>query len=322
MPPTTVRQPTHPQDVRSGTGAALYRIQVGSHWLNQQRELCAGALMLALGLFIAAYGYSHYRTGSLMHMGPGFLPIALGIILALLGVAIAVPNIRTILHSFGHSSAWLGAHAPPDHSAADAAEHEQPVVPAHPEWWAWMCILLGPILFITVGYWCGLAPGTFACVFVSALGDRSAKLWNSLILAIVVTGFGVMLFSDVLQVPLPAFPSRPVETICTFFAVGLLSYNLLRLGPLPASAVYGFAVLAACIGAGLLYFLTFGGVVHVLAFFIGGTAAAYILLQRMSMPALKAIIPSLFVGAILAFGEFELLNSIGWFYRFLRRGGL
>ena len=45
--------------------------------LVRKRDFYAGGLMLLLGLGIALKG-STYRAGSLMHMGPGFLPTALG----------------------------------------------------------------------------------------------------------------------------------------------------------------------------------------------------------------------------------------------------
>ena len=50
-----------------------------------------------------------------------------------------------------------------------------------------------------------MAPATFACVFVSALGDRTATLKSSLVLAAGVTVFGVLLFSYLLKVPFPIF---------------------------------------------------------------------------------------------------------------------
>ncbi|MEJ0072041.1 MAG: hypothetical protein WDO24_28685 [Pseudomonadota bacterium] len=54
----------------------------------------------------------------------------------------------------------------------------------------------------------GLAPGSFACVFVSALGDRTATWKSSLVLAVAVTTFGVILFCYVLQIPMPVFSWR------------------------------------------------------------------------------------------------------------------
>ena len=57
--------------------------------LTRKRDFYAGGLMLLIGLGVALKGWSSYRLGTLMHMGPGFLPTALGAILALIGIAIA-----------------------------------------------------------------------------------------------------------------------------------------------------------------------------------------------------------------------------------------
>jgi hypothetical protein len=48
-----------------------------------------------------------------------------------------------------------------------------------------------------------MAPGTFACVFVSALGDRDMTLKSAATLAAVVTAFGVLLFHNILGIPMP-----------------------------------------------------------------------------------------------------------------------
>jgi hypothetical protein len=148
--------------------------------LTRKRDFYAGGLMVLIGLGVVLKGLT-YRSGTLMHMGPGFLPTALGVILVLLGVAIA-----------GAAS-----------TQTETDESDQRILPEHPQWWGWLCILAGPALFIVLGRYFGLIPGTFACVFVSALGDRTATLKNSLILAVVVTAFGVGLFSYFLQIPMP-----------------------------------------------------------------------------------------------------------------------
>ena len=46
---------------------------------------------------------------------------------------------------------------------------------------------------------------TFACVFVSALGDKGSTLLGSFILAVGISVFGVLLFSYLLQVSMPAW---------------------------------------------------------------------------------------------------------------------
>jgi hypothetical protein len=120
-----------------------------------------------------------------MHMGPGFLPTVLGIILVLIGIAIAAVAL----------------------SPADNEEN-QSILPEQPQWWAWLCILLSPVLFIFFGRYFGMAPGTFACVFIAALGDKNATLRGSIVLSALVTVFGVGLFSYFLQVPMPIFTWR------------------------------------------------------------------------------------------------------------------
>ena len=151
-----------------------------------RRDFCAGGLMVLFGL-VAAVNGPHYHTGTLMHMGPGFMPTALGVILVLLGIAIA-------------GTALAGS--------ADDEEGDEHIMPPHPQWFAWLCILAGPFLFIVFGSIGGMAPATFACVFVSALGDRESTWKTSLMLAAGITVFGVVLFHYVLQVPMPVLEWR------------------------------------------------------------------------------------------------------------------
>ena len=158
-----------------------------------KRDFYAGGLMLLLGLGIALKG-STYRAGTLMHMGPGFLPTALGIILVLLGIAIAAAG----LASESEDHAQIGGHG----------GHGQSILPEHPQWWAWFCILMSPVAFIFFGRYFGMAPGTFACVFIAALGDKTSSWKGTIILATIVTVFGVSLFSYFLQVPMPIFTWR------------------------------------------------------------------------------------------------------------------
>ena len=156
--------------------------------LARKRDFYAGGLMLLIGLGVALKGWSSYRIGTLTHMGSGFLPTALGVLLALIGIAIA------------------GAAAVP--ATGPAGEADERILPEHPQWWGWFCILAGPALFVLFGRYFGLMPGTFACVFVAALGDRTATLKSTLILALIVTVFGVALFSYFLQISMPVLMWR------------------------------------------------------------------------------------------------------------------
>lgn len=147
----------------------------------RKRDFYAGGLMMLIGLGIALKGAT-YHLGTPMHMGPGFFPTALGVLLVLVGIAIAAPTLA---------------------ASPEGEETDESILPEHPEWWSWFCILMSPVLFIFFGSYFGMIPGTFSCVFIAAIGDRN-KTWKStFILSTVVTIFGVLLFSYFLQVPMP-----------------------------------------------------------------------------------------------------------------------
>lgn len=55
------------------------------------RDVVGGLAMMALGVFVGWYAYSEYEIGQLNRMGPGFFPVWLGGILAVLGFFIALP---------------------------------------------------------------------------------------------------------------------------------------------------------------------------------------------------------------------------------------
>jgi hypothetical protein len=143
-----------------------------------KRDYYAGGLMLLLGVGAAVTG-SGYKFGSLARMGPGFMPVVLGIVLAFLGLLIA--------------GTALGSSEPDD----------KKFLPDNPQWFGWLCIIGGPILFIIFGEFGGMIPAVFTCVFVCALGDKTATYKSSAVLAAGVTVFGVVLFHYVLNIPFP-----------------------------------------------------------------------------------------------------------------------
>ena len=153
---------------------------------SRNRDFYAGGLMMLIGLGASLEGLT-YQLGTLTHMGPGFLPTALGVLLVLLGITIAATALAP--GEAGH-------------------EEDQSILPEHPQWWAWFCILMSPVLFIFFGRYFGMIPGTFACVFIAALGDKGATWKGTIILSTVVTIFGVALFSYFLQVPMPILTWR------------------------------------------------------------------------------------------------------------------
>jgi hypothetical protein len=148
--------------------------------LLHKRDFYAGGLMTLLGAGVALDS-STYDVGSLTHMGPGMFPLMLGVVLTFIGILIFGTSLVTPLGEDEH------------------------ILPRQKEWRGWFCIIAGPVLFIIFGHFFGMAPATFMCVFVSALGDRTATLKSSALLGLIITVPGVLLFSYVLKLPFPLF---------------------------------------------------------------------------------------------------------------------
>jgi len=148
--------------------------------LVKKRDFYAGGLMTLFGAAVTLDSMT-YTLGTLTHMGPGMFPLMLGCTLTFVGVLILATAVVSPL-----------------------TDNEN-ILPRKREWRGWGCILAGPILFIILGEYFGLVLATFACVFVPALGDRTATLKGSFYLASGVTFFGVLLFVYVLKIPFPMF---------------------------------------------------------------------------------------------------------------------
>ena len=147
----------------------------------KRRDLYAGALISLIGAGSAAQGVS-LNVGSLTHMGPGFLPTVLGVFLVLLGIAIAVTGMTQEKQD--------GEALKVDIRAA-------------------VFIVLGVGAFIVLGWAFGFLAGTFACIFISATGDRKSTLKGSLILAGGLSVAGAIVFTYLLKVPFPLFTLGP-----------------------------------------------------------------------------------------------------------------
>jgi hypothetical protein len=150
-------------------------------WLR--KDAMAGGLMFVIGLAVTAQA-STYPLGTLAHMGPGFFPSALGVLLALIGVGIALSQ-------------------PADASPTEQAHETKPA--RKPEWRGWTCITLGIVSFIVLGHYGGLLPATFGVVFISALGDRNNTVRSATCLALAISLVCVVVFWWALKIQLPLF---------------------------------------------------------------------------------------------------------------------
>jgi hypothetical protein len=142
------------------------------------RDYAGGILMIAIGLAAAIQG-ARYPIGELSRMGPGFFPVALGVLLALTGLAIAI-----------------GARFARDPGSIEAGA---------PEWRGWICIAGSIVAFVALGKYGGLVPATFAIVFISALGDRQNTPIGAAVLALACVAICVVVFWWALQLEFPLF---------------------------------------------------------------------------------------------------------------------
>ncbi len=142
---------------------------------THRRDALGGLLMLALGAGTVLQAQS-YTLGTLRRMGPGFFPTILGVLLVLVGAALLL-------------TAWRGAPTTPTHQPPDLR--------------GGVCICLAILAFCLLGVSFGLAPATFAIVFISALGDRDNTLWSALLLSIVMVIACIIIFWWLLQMQFP-----------------------------------------------------------------------------------------------------------------------
>ncbi len=149
-----------------------------------RRELWAGIITVLVGLGTIVEA-SSYNVGNLARMGPGYFPVVLGVLLVFLGALIPFTA--------------------PEEEIAEDEDPTAPVVTRASRLRGMACIVAGVLAFMFFGLYGGLAPATFALVFISALGDTSNTPKSALILALGVTVFGMIVFSWALQLQFPMF---------------------------------------------------------------------------------------------------------------------
>ena len=156
-------------------------------WLKSlNKDRLGGLLFIALGAIVLAMGVG-YNIGTLQHMGAGFVPVTLGVLMLLAGAAIALT-------------------ATPSEAATPAATaHGTQPLSLALAWRGWLCIIAGVAAFVVLGDHGGLVPASFASVFVAAMGDRNNTWRSAAVLAAVTTLFGVAVFYYGLHLALPLF---------------------------------------------------------------------------------------------------------------------
>jgi hypothetical protein len=143
------------------------------------KDFLAGLVFLAFGLAAMHIADRDYPMGTLVRMGPGDFPAALGLILALFGVYLAARGLG-----------W-------------PRKDEAPVA------WDWRpvgCIVASMFLFGFLLPRLGLVSAAAAMFVVAALGGREFRWREVLALTAVMTAFAVGVFVYLLKLPFQLAP--------------------------------------------------------------------------------------------------------------------
>jgi len=138
------------------------------------RDIFGGAVLLLGGVFVVAYATSQLQIGSLNRMGPGLFPAALGILLCLFGIMLAVP-----------------------------ALFRQGTLPSI-EIRSLVFVLASILVFgLTIRRF-GVAPAVVAMTLVAALADWQFSLLKAAALAAGLAIIAVLIFNVSLEIPVEA----------------------------------------------------------------------------------------------------------------------
>lgn len=139
------------------------------------KDLLSGILFIAFGLGTTVVA-SHYKIGDAMRVGPGTFPIILGIIVALIGLAVMVRAIRN-----------------PETSETVTSWELRPL----------LFVLLAIIAFsLTIGT-LGLLPAVTAVVLVGHFANREASALELVLMALVLCALSTGIFVYGLNLPIP-----------------------------------------------------------------------------------------------------------------------
>ena len=141
------------------------------------KDILSGLIFVGLG---AAFGYAAtgYPLGTAFRMGPGYFPLVLAGLMALLGVLIVAKGVTVA-----------------------AAEGEIGPVP-----WRGVVLIVAALVYFGAGIrGLGLVPSLLGAAFMSALASRRNGPASALAIALALTLLCVLIFHYGLGLPVPLF---------------------------------------------------------------------------------------------------------------------
>lgn len=143
-----------------------------------RRDVTAGLVLIAGGLLYAWYAYSSLPIGTIRRMGPGMLPMALGVILAGLGLAVAIPGL------------WRDERIPRFSPRA------------------LIMVLAAVVAFALLIRPLGLAAAVLAATVIGSLAQPGFRAVRVAVLSVALIGMAWFLFIFLLGLPIPLYDWR------------------------------------------------------------------------------------------------------------------
>jgi hypothetical protein len=141
-----------------------------------RRDILAGSIFIAFGLAFAAISLT-YEVGTPLRMGPGYFPLVLGGVLALLGTGIIAKGF--------------------------VAGEGQPLGPV--PWKAMIVIVAGVLFFGATVRGLGLVPSLFVATLLSTFASHRIGVVAAVLIAGGLTALCMMIFVVALQLRLALF---------------------------------------------------------------------------------------------------------------------
>jgi hypothetical protein len=144
------------------------------------RDVLAGLTFVVFGVAFA-YGATTHEIGTPLRMGPGFYPLVVGILLAIIGAVIALR---------------------PQGEAKGAEASDEPALT--PPAWRPLVLILGALVFFALTIrGLGLIPTVFVTSLLSIAASRRASVLSVLAVATALTVVSVAIFGFALNLRLP-----------------------------------------------------------------------------------------------------------------------
>lgn len=137
-------------------------------------DIIGGALMIAGGAWFSLYAMN-YNLGTLRRMGPAYFPLGIGMLVVLFGLLLLLPALR------------------------------RPGNFPRPEWRPFLAICTAVLVFALTVERLGLVPATLVLTASAAWAELRPNLRVTAILAVALSAIAVIVFTQGLGIPIPAF---------------------------------------------------------------------------------------------------------------------